>query len=169
MSIIAGADGRDIQRRKTSARIFGKAKRALFLDELEASCNVYRATEAAGIHRSCAYRTRRNDPAFATAWDQAIDAGCERLRAELLARALGTAEPHAEDENPTEADRTFRETPPMSDETKLRVLQACRVTREGRHNNPNRRYPLGARSPEDALASLIAKLDKIEGGRKQDG
>jgi hypothetical protein len=169
MSIIGGVNRRDIQRRKTSAHAFGKAKRALFLDELEASCNVQRASAAAGVNRSCAYVTRRKDPVFAEAWSQAIDAGCERLRAALLARALGTADQHPEDENPTKADRAFRETPPMSDETKLRVLQACRATIEGRHNNPHRRYPLGARSPEDALASLIAKLDKIEGGRNQDG
>jgi hypothetical protein len=162
MSVIGKGKNDVVQLRNRQDRWFGKEKRARFLDELEASCNVTRASAAAGVCRESAHRLRRTDPAFAAEWTLAIDAGCERIRAELLARALGTADPANNDEHPAEADRTFIPSEPMSDEMKLKVLQVCRAAKEGRMHNPNRRYPLGSRSPEEALASLIAKLERAE-------
>lgn len=162
MSETRGASNGVTQLRKAIARRFGKDKRARFLDELEASCNVCRAAAAAGIFKSTAYRARRADPAFAAAWAQSLDAGCERLRGDMLARALGTADPADNEEHPGEADRRYVASPPMDDHMRLKVLQICRAAGEGRLHNPNRRYPLGARSPEEALTSLIAKLERAE-------
>ncbi len=162
MSETRGANNGVTQRRKATTDRFGKDKRARFLDELEASCNVCRASAAAGIFKSTAYRARRTDPAFAAAWAQSLDAGCERLRGDMLARALGTADPSGNEEHPGEADRHYVASPPMDDHMRLKVLQFCRAAGEGRLNNPNRRYPLGPRSPEEALASFVAKLERVE-------
>ncbi len=162
MTFIGKGKNDVVQRRKGQDRWFGKEKRARFLDELESSCNVTRAAAAAGVCRESAHRLRRTNPAFAAEWTLAIDAGCERIRAELLARALGTADPADNDEHPGDADRTYIPSEPMSDEMKLKVLQICRAAKEGRMHNPTRRYPLGSRSPEEALASFIAKLERVE-------
>lgn len=148
-----------VQKRAVAERLFGKRKRALFLDELEISCNVRRASRAAGIYKTTAYRLRRRDPLFAAAWAEALDAGCERIRAELIARALGQPGDDPEDEHPDRDDRDAPEPPPMSDEMRLKVLQVCRAAAGRRATRPH--GPRG-RTPEQALAALIARLERIE-------
>lgn len=64
-------------------------KRGAFLDHIAATCNVTAAARLVGMGESVAYRIRRTDPAFSEMWKQAIDAGYDRLRAMLVARAMG--------------------------------------------------------------------------------
>ena len=64
-------------------------KRGAFLDHVAATCNVTDAARLVGMGESGAYRIRRIDPAFSELWKQAIDAGYDRLRAMLVARAMG--------------------------------------------------------------------------------
>ncbi len=160
MATIQGSNRRVLQKRKTSSRDWTKARRAIFLAELEASCNVTRAAQAAGMAKRAVYELRRREPSFATLWAEALDAGVERLRAELLARALGTSGP--DDENPDREDIVARAPEAMSDEMRLRVLQACRRGDEGRPAR-GRRAPVRLdRSADEAIDALLAKLDRVE-------
>jgi len=50
------------------------------------------AAQAAGIGRSAVYKRRLDDPAFAAAWDEALEDGHERLVAEARRRAMAGSE-----------------------------------------------------------------------------
>lgn len=85
--VVAAGKNRPVQMAKARSTGWTKARRAAFLTELAQSCNVARAHEAAGMGRASAYLLRRRDPAFAAQWQQALEAGYERLELALLRRA----------------------------------------------------------------------------------
>lgn len=60
--------------------------RERFLEQLAQSSNVAAAARAGGIDVSTAYKTRRNEKAFAAAWQEALCLGYEALEMELLCR-----------------------------------------------------------------------------------
>lgn len=70
-------------------------KRAAFLSSLiETGGNVSRACEESGTARQRVYEWRAADPAFATAWDEAVEAGTDELEEEARRRAYeGVDEP----------------------------------------------------------------------------
>ena len=164
MTVVAGTNGCVAQRRAPRRDGWTRTKRTVFLDQLEASCNIRQSAEAAGMTDSTARALRRRDPEFAAAWAEALEIGCERLRAELLARAL---ERRGDGETPTTAERDGVDPVPMDDATKIRVLQICRSAAEGR-NGRSRERPL-ARTSEDVFASIVHKLDRFETKLKADG
>lgn len=64
-----------------------------FLAALRAAPNVSEAARAVGITRQAAYARRDADPAFAAAWDDAIEESTDRLVGECYRRAVeGTIE-----------------------------------------------------------------------------
>jgi len=159
-----------LQKRATRRDSWTKAKRALFLDELEASCNVTRACRAAGVGKDAAYGLRRRDPVFADLWRRALDTGCENLRGLLVSRAIGTADAALIDANPDEADRAPPREEAMSDETRLKVLQICRAAAEGRQGRASWRRPAAImRTADEAFAALEAKLDRVAKKWRVDG
>jgi hypothetical protein len=62
--------------------------RPAFLVALRNSGNVRAACQAAGISRPQAYGARERVPAFATAWDVALEDACDLLEAMARKRAL---------------------------------------------------------------------------------
>jgi len=76
-----------VQVRRAPRGCFGAEGRQAFLDHLAACCNVTRSAAAAGLGVSTVYDARRRDPAFAQAWDEAIEAGYATLEALLIERA----------------------------------------------------------------------------------
>jgi hypothetical protein len=86
-SRVTGGNRRKVQVRKAPRGSFGERERQVFLDHLAACCNVTAAAAAAGVGVSTVYDARRRDPAFAQAWDEAIEAGYATLEALLLERA----------------------------------------------------------------------------------
>jgi hypothetical protein len=60
--------------------------RERFLEQLAQSSNVTAAAKAGRIDVSTAYKTRRKEPAFAAAWQQALCEGYEALELALLCR-----------------------------------------------------------------------------------
>jgi hypothetical protein len=67
---------------------------AKFLEGLARGLSATGAAQLAGVARHSVYRWRAADPAFASAWDDAIEAGTDLLEDEVLRRALeGTQEP----------------------------------------------------------------------------
>ena len=61
--------------------------RAVFLATLRTSANVRRSADAAKINRTTAYNWRDADPAFAAAWDGAIEDAVDTLEQEAWRRA----------------------------------------------------------------------------------
>lgn len=61
---------------------------------IETGGNVSRACEESGTARQRVYEWRAADPAFATAWDEAVEAGTDELEEEARRRAYeGVDEP----------------------------------------------------------------------------
>jgi hypothetical protein len=83
--------GKRTQLRKATAKTWSKAKATEFLSVLAETCNVTRAAAQAGVSVSAAYRRRKADAGFRSAWMEAIGAAYQRLEMVLLERAfLGT-------------------------------------------------------------------------------
>lgn len=61
-----------------------------FVESLRAMPNVKQACEAAGIGRKTVYDYRDEDPAFAAAWDSAIEDGKDEIRKRIQARLDGS-------------------------------------------------------------------------------
>lgn len=67
-----------------------------FLKAIREVPNVRAACAAAGIKRDAAYRSRKSDPAFAEAWQVALDASVDELEGRAFQIALeGAADNHA--------------------------------------------------------------------------
>lgn len=73
---------------------FSSAARARFCEVLADQCVVGKACEAVGISRQTAYDHRTKDKEFAAAWDEALEAGVDRLELEAWRRGVeGVDEP----------------------------------------------------------------------------
>ncbi len=83
--------------KKTSRRGAGVAitakQRETFLERLAAGYSVSHASTAARINRQTAYAHRDRDPAFAAAWEAALDAGTQALEDEAVRRATSGDKP----------------------------------------------------------------------------
>lgn len=65
-----------------------------FLDALSQTASVTRACEVASLPRRTVYNWRARDPAFAGAWEAALDLGTDALEDEAVRRAMqGTERP----------------------------------------------------------------------------
>ncbi len=68
--------------------------REAFLGALSAGSSIAAACRSSDLGRTTVYGWRTSDEAFATAWDEALDAGTDRLEDEAFRRAHdGVAEP----------------------------------------------------------------------------
>lgn len=74
---------------KTRAPLWNEERRQTFLDTLAECSNVAASERAAGMMPGSAYRERRRNPDFRSAWDEALCEGYTRLELVLLERALG--------------------------------------------------------------------------------
>jgi hypothetical protein len=63
-------------------------RRQAFLQRLGETGNVEAACGAVGIGRSAVYAWRREDPAFAAEWDEAIEAVMDAIEAKVIDQAL---------------------------------------------------------------------------------
>jgi hypothetical protein len=78
--------------RKAKRDSWTKARQREFLSVLAETCNVTRACEQSGISVTHAYRKRKSDAAFRTAWREAIGVAYQRLELLLLDRAFNGTE-----------------------------------------------------------------------------
>ena len=80
--------------KRTSARTPKKDWRQTFINELAQTCNVSLAAAKAKVGRRTVYDARDADPAFAAAWDEAIEIAVELMEGEVHRRAFsGTLKP----------------------------------------------------------------------------
>lgn len=86
--IIRAGNKQLLMKATASGREVPQARLDEFLVRLAESCNMSRAARQAGVAHSTIYRLRARDPDFAAAWQQAIEAGYERLELALVEAAL---------------------------------------------------------------------------------
>lgn len=80
--------------KKTAGNFRSQRWKQVFIDELARSGNVLLSSRKAGVGRTSVYQTRRDDPAFADQWDDAIDEAVDLLEAVARGRAVnGTDKP----------------------------------------------------------------------------
>lgn len=70
----------------------GDSWHAAFLADLAENCNVANAVRVAGIAKSTAYKHRDESPEFATAWDDAVEAGIQALELAARKRAMSVSD-----------------------------------------------------------------------------
>lgn len=64
------------------------AKKKAFLEELRQRYSVYHACLAAKVGRTTVYEWRDEDPAFAAAWEEALEDAMDALEASVYERAM---------------------------------------------------------------------------------
>jgi hypothetical protein len=137
-----------------------EVKKQAFLDALADSCNVKAAAAASGFTPSTAYKLRQRDPAFAAAWQEALEIGYARLEMALLERAIQTIE--------TLGDDAPDAPPPVGAMT---VAQAMDLMNKHRASVSGGRAKAGrgARrrrpTPDETDAELLRRIDAIERAR----
>ncbi len=82
--VVGGSNGRHTQVRRARVRQWTPRTERRFLDALATTCNVKAACAEIGLTMTAAYNHRRRWPAFAKAWDEAIETGYTHLETELV-------------------------------------------------------------------------------------
>ena len=112
-------------------KLFDARRKAIFLEWFAATCNVKLSAEQSDICYHTAFKHRREDPAFAEAWDEALAQGYAALEAGLLADAIAPdvdAEPDSDEAEGEPAPATS----PLSFEQRMSLLREYR-RRDGGH------------------------------------
>ncbi|MDA0787369.1 MAG: hypothetical protein O3B37_13870 [Proteobacteria bacterium] len=126
-----------------------KAKREAFLNMLAETASVTAASQGTGVYRVKWYRIRKTDPAFAQAWDEALEIGLDAVEDEAIRRAVaGHEEPIYFRGEKIGAVTKY------SDRMLMQLLQARRPTRYG---------AAAARVETDDLRSLLREIDGGDG------
>ncbi len=90
--VARGSRGRPVQIARARACRFTPRKQAAFLAHLAETANVRAALRAAGIVGVSVYRHRARWPAFAQAWDEALEQAYTRIEVMLIERATNVVE-----------------------------------------------------------------------------
>lgn len=117
--VVKSGKGRLLVKTKRSRREISQGKRDEFIQHLSETCNVTLSAERVGVAFSTFYKIRQRDPAFAAAWQGALDAGYQRLEIGLLHAALAVVEGQSPSENEKGEGVVIA---PMTMEQALRVL-----------------------------------------------
>lgn len=161
MSIVRGKNGLVLCKQRHDG--WTMARRAIFLDVLATTAHVGHAAAAAGMDPATARRLRRRDTGFALLWAEAMAAGQQRLREELLARSLGQLDggdnPAAERREPA-----IGTLPPFDADEARKTLET--LARLDRIDAPRRGRPDYASDAEVTalLTKRLAALAKRLGG-----
>lgn len=155
---IGAQRNRPVQAKKRRENGWTKAKRTAFLSELAASCNIRRASQAAGMTPSGVYKLRQREEEFAAAWQAALEIGYERLETALVRRALETVGEIDIDLTDARAELVEK----MTVEQAIRILRQHRESiRQGR---PRDRRPSARHvaTQEETDAALIKRIRMVE-------
>ena len=150
--------------RRVGHRWSAKAE-AVFLGELEATCNVMASAAKAGFSTTAVYQRRRSYDAFRAAWEAALETGYARLEMALVCAATNLMEPVSVE---GEEERAATGTPPFGGMTAREALQVLRLHRYGARGGTPQRFDWRAKpvDPEAVRAEILRKLDIVEA---QDG
>jgi hypothetical protein len=144
--------------RRVGHRWSAKAE-AVFLAELEATCNVMASAAAAGFSTTAVYRRRQSHAAFRAAWEAALETGYARLEMALVCAATNLLEPVA-DGGADDASGAV----PFGGMTVREALQVLRLHRYGARGGAPQRFDWRAKpaDPDATRAEILRKLDIVE-------
>mgnify|MGYP002777883109 CR=1 FL=1 len=154
--IVRGGNGRFLQVARAKLDSFTPRLEQRFLTALKGSCNVLAACRATGLKPATVYAHRKRWPAFADAWDAAIEEGYDRLSAALVASAgamLGDTD--------MEPDASLSVT---SVAEALQVLSLYKSRKEGRSFGKRPR----PRTLDEVRGSILQKLDALAGAARHE-
>lgn len=154
--------GRGNKRRKQVRKVrkggWTAERRQAFLDHLAGCSNVTRAVKAVGLSNAAAYELRARDPAFAAAWDEALEVGYTTLESMMIERAAGAQGGYAPGET------AVPDAGAMDSELALSLLRLRRAiprTRTGLHGPRPRKAGL-----DELAEAILAKLEILSRRRK---
>ena len=133
----------------TDVRWTAKA-RETFLAALARTANVAGSAREAGVPDRSAHTLRKTDPAFAAAWDAAIEEGYERLELLLLRRA-------------TFGDQAGDDPAPATSSSFALALLKHRQTR-ARRGEPDLPRPMRGAALRDKLEAKLSEINRRLGG-----
>ncbi|HJS10093.1 hypothetical protein [Sphingopyxis sp.] len=147
--------------RRAGHRWSAKAE-AVFLAELEATCNVMASAAAAGFSTTAVYRRRQSYAAFRSAWEAALDTGYARLEMALVCAATNLLAPVPPLEDGGRDAATAA--PPFGGMTAREALQVLRLHRFSARGGSPQRFGWRAKpaDPEVTRAEILRKLDIVE-------
>lgn len=152
-----GAGGKP--RMRTASRgSWTKEKEREFLAVLADTCNVRKASEAAGMSTNAAYWRRKRNGPFRAAWAEAVSAAYQKLELVLIERTLNGTEKVMQRHDGTE-DR-MREYP---NNIGLALLKMHKSTAEAAAG----RAPAPAQDDDDVRERLVQKLLRLKKRREQ--
>jgi len=149
--------GGKTQMRKASQRNWSKAKEREFLSMLAQTCNVSLAAAEAGISQSHAYRRRKIDAAFRSAWLEAISTAYQRLEMVLLERAFAGTEKIVRRKDGSE-ERMVE----YPNQLALTLLKMHRDTAGEANGDP------ATGDVEDVRERLLGKMKRLQQRREQE-
>ncbi|MGD9811367.1 MAG: hypothetical protein AB7U35_08545 [Sphingobium sp.] len=76
------------QPREAGKNLWSERRKQDFLDVLKATCNVQEACRVVGMGAAGAYGLKKRDPAFAAAWQEAVEHGYAELELALLRQTI---------------------------------------------------------------------------------
>jgi hypothetical protein len=168
--IIRAGNERLLMKAKASGSEVPQERIDDFLARLAECCNMSRAAREAGVSTSMIYRLRGRDAAFAAAWQDAIEAGYERLELGLIEAALARVAERAGAGAPDagSADAAAPVIEPMTMEQAIQLLGRYRATIRGGKAQSKRS---GARAPtseetDEAILKRLAILRRQRGWDK---
>lgn len=134
---------------------------ALFLEHLEATCNVMASATAAGFSTTAVYARRRSYDAFRAAWASALDTGYARLEMALVCAATNLLEPVVVADG---ADASAAAPAPVGAMTAREALQVLRLHRFGARGGAPQRFDWRAKAvdPDAMRAEILRKLAVVE-------
>lgn len=138
-------------------------KKAAFLDELAATCNVKESAAAIGVDPASVYQLRRRDPDFAASWAHALRQGYDMLETQLVGHALAGGGSGAG----AVLDNGDPGRPPIDVELALKLLREHRDRAAGKRD-PGGPRPLVA-TRDQTNAAIIKKLAAIEARIAREG
>lgn len=179
--LIAPANGRRLQKQKMRNARFTADRKEIYLSHFASTCDGKAAAEAAGVGETTVSSHRRDDPAFAEAWDAALEQGYAELEAEALRQQLEAQQRYREAlrhgsgqageaarSGKNEAERGTADSPAASPspeeegrtefERTLKLLQLYRRGAGSVGPRKVRRERLTRWSFEEAMAALEKKL-----------
>lgn len=156
--------------RGTGHRWSAKAE-AVFLAELEETCNVMASAAAAGFSTTAVYQRRRSYDAFRAAWTAALDTGYVRLEMALVRAATNLLEPasvadadHRKETAGAAGTAGAAPAAPFGGMTAREALQVLRLHRYGARGGSPQRFDWRTKpvDPEATRRAILRKLDIVE-------
>lgn len=157
------------QLRKARKDSWTERKEGIFFATLAQTCNASEAAREAKVCRASAYRRKATDPAFAQAWDAALDEGYGEIELALMRAALfgSESEERVRDGDGVVKTHKVKRAPNLSVALRLLVVHRERVAAIRKERMA--RAAAGVREDETAVRQRVQAALETARARLQHG